>query len=550
MKTPGLLLAATVALAAPPRVAAAAPSAALDWRLPPYATREGDLLTIDVPESAARQGCRVEANVDLSAFDGMAFEAEIEASGERIAKPRAAWNGLKFQFEYTDPASGETFYPNTASRLGDFPRQTLHVRDSLCTQKRDARIVLGLQDTSGRVVFDLSTLRIRACAPYWPVTNQTHRCAYRAPVGMITIPNCPQIPNVHKFSLSTNVNDNSDLIFVNNGGQLSFVDNHPLRGCMSPGRDMTEDDFRTLRDWGATLLRYQMVRDWGKIGANRDLAEYEAWLEGRLAHFESFVLPMCRKYGMKVVLDLHVTPGGRNAQGEFSMFFEREYADWFVDFWRRTAARFAPVVQTMGPVIYGYDLCNEPVQHGEALPECDWWSLQRRAAEAIREVDPETPVIVETNNWDVPSAFGMLSPLALVNVIYEVHVYNPIQFTHQGIMGHPMGVTYPNNAARGWDREYLRRVLGPVRAFQEKHGAKIYVGEFSAAAWAPGADQYLRDCIALFNEYGWDWTYHAFRESPVWDVEKKFGADGKIVPSPDIPRKRALLDGFSVKSIQ
>ena len=312
---------------------------------------------------------------------------------------------------------------------------------------------------------------------------------------------------------------------------------------MSPGRDMTEDDFRTLRDWGATLLRYQMVRDWGKIGANRDLAEYEAWLEGRLAHFESFVLPMCRKYGLKVVLDLHVTPGGRNAQGEFRMFFEREYADWFVDFWRRTAARFAPVVQTMGPVIYGYDLCNEPVQHGEALPECDWWSLQRRAAEAIREVDPETPVIVETNNWDVPSAFGMLSPLALVNVIYEVHVYNPIQFTHQGIMGHPMGVAYPN-AARGWDREYLRRVLGPVRAFQEKHGAKIYVGEFSAAAWAPGADAYLRDCIALFNEYGWDWTYHAFRESPVWDVEKAGPRFSEMAPDPDTPRKRALREGF------
>ena len=71
-----------------------------------------------------------------------------------------------------------------------------------------------------------------------------------------------------------------------------------------------------------------------------------------------------------------------------------------------------------------------------------------------------------------------------------------------------------------------------------------------AAAWAPGADQYLRDCIALFNEYGWDWTYHAFRESPVWDVEKERGADGKYVPSPDNPRKRTLLDGFGEKSIR
>ncbi len=542
MKTPCILLAVALAtFAAHPGVVAAAPSAALSWHLPSYATLEGDILTIDVPEEAARQGCRAEADIDLSAFDGVAFEAEIEASGERIAKPRTAWNGLKFQFEYKDPASGETFYPNTASRLGDFPRQTLTVRDSLCTAKAaPARIVLGLQDTSGRVVFDLSTLRIRTCAPYWPVTNQTHRCEYS---------NGSQIFIVHKSSLSTNVNDNLNLPVVDNGDQLPFVDIasqrcQPLRGVMSPGRDMTEDDFRTLHEWGATLLRYQMCRDWGKTGANRDLAEYGQWLEGRLAHFESFILPMCRQYGLRVVLDLHVTPGGRNGHNEFAMFFEREYADWFVDFWRRTAARFAPIVQTMGPVIYGYDLCNEPVQTGEALPGCDFWSLQKRAAEAIREVDPETPIIIETNNWDVPSAFGMLSPLALTNILYEVHVYNPIQFTHQGVMSHPMGVAYPD-PARGWDREYLRRVLGPVRAFQERHGARIYVGEFSAAAWAPGADAYLRDCIALFNEYGWDWTYHAFRESPVWDVEKAGSRFSEMAPAADTPRRRALLQGFA-----
>ena len=507
MKTPGLLLAATVALAAPSRVAAAAPSAALDWHLPPYATREGDLLTIDVPESAARQGCRVEANVDLSAFDGMAFEAEIEASGERIAKPRAAWNGLKFQFEYTDPASGETFYPNTASRLGDFPRQTLHVRDSLCTAKAaPARIVLGLQDTSGRVVFDLSTLRIRAATPHWPVTNRTHRCEYSAPVAEAAI----------------------------------------RRGVMSPGRDMTEDDFRTLRDWGATLLRYQMVRKWGQQGTNRDLAEYGDWLEGRLAHFESVILPMCRQYGLKVVLDLHVTPGGRNGQNEFAMLFEREYADWFVEFWRRTAARFAGNAD----VIYGYDLCNEPVQNGEALPGCDFWSLQKRAAEAIREIDPATPIVVESNVSASPTAFAYLRPLPMDNVIYQLHLYAPGDYTHQGVGralkkdGRPL--VWPD-PSRGWDIEYLRRVLEPVRDFQRRHGARIYVGEFSAVAWAPGADAYLRDCISLFEEYGWDWTYHAFREWGPWSVEHETATPGRpSVPSADTPRQRALLEGFGL----
>ena len=525
MKTSSFLLplvASAFVLAAEPPLDTRPPSpvtgegggaAALDWRLPPHATLDGNTLTIDVPEVAARQGCRVEADIDLSPYDGMPVEAEIEAWGENIGKPRDAWNGLKFQFEIVDPESGEKRYPNTASLTGDFDRRMLRLRDSICsTRPAPSRLVLGFQDTYGKVVFDLSTLRIHEGKPYWPITNQTHRCEYSGALGDRALPV---------------------------GADLRAVRN--FRGVMSPGRDMTEDDFRTLADWGATLLRYQMCRDWGKTGTNRDIAEFEAWLDSRLDHFEAVVLPMCRKHGLKAVLDMHVTPGGRIAQGEFAMFFEREYADWFVDKWRRIAERFCGNAD----VLYGYDLCNEPVQVREALSGCDWWSLQRRAAEAIREVDSVTPVIIESNAWDTPGTYGAMSPLALVNVIYEVHVYNPVEYTHQGIH-RPVDAPLPYpSPAKGWDKERLRRVLAPVRSFEERHGAKIYVGEFSAAAWAPGAENYLRDCIEVFNEYGWDWTYHAFRESPCWDVEKEGPDFPHLVPAPDTPRKLVLLEGLA-----
>ena len=64
------------------------------------------------------------------------------------------------------------------------------------------------------------------------------------------------------------------------------------------------------------------------------------------------------------------------------------------------------------------------------------------------------------------------------------------------------------------------------------------------SAWAQGAENYIADCIALFEEYGWDWTYHAFREWNGWSVEHE-GPDAKhMVPSADNPRKRVLLDGL------
>lgn len=78
----------------------------------------------------------------------------------------------------------------------------------------------------------------------------------------------------------------------------------------------------------------------------------------------------------------------------------------------------------------------------------------------------------------------------------------------------------------------------------KKYRARIYVGEFSAAAWAPGAEKYLADCISIFEEYGWDWTYHSFRESPVWSLEYEGENRNKMRPSADNPRKRVLLEGF------
>ena len=547
MNYPGSFrLAATFAFAlavAPRLCAAAAPAGgvpdAFRWHLPPRATIHGNILTVDVPEEEAREGCRAWAEIDLSAYDNIPFEATVEAWGERIGKPRDSWNGLKFQFEYENPDTGETLYPNTAPKLGDFPRQTLTVRDSQCLHKASpARIVLGLQDTSGKVSFDLSTLRIKPGRIFWPVTNQTHRCEYTERFISHRDTETQRVSGSNKrdtetqrISVSSKRDTNTNLC-----GSAPLCDKKNLRGVMSPSRDMTEDDFRTLREWGATLLRYQMnVPD-----RERGLDKIGPWIEGRLDHLDSFILPMAEKYGILVAVDLHAAPGGVDATRDMAMFHDVECAEYFVELWRRIARRFAG---RRG--LYGYDLVNEPVQTVEALPDCDFWNLQRRAAEAIREIDPETPIIIEANLMDSPAAFAALSPLTLTNVIYEVHMYNPAAFTHQNLReaARPGGPVYPDKA-KNWNSDYLRRILSPVREFQERHGARIFAGEFSAVAWAQGAEDYLRDCIAIFNEYGWDWTYHAFRQWPGWSVEHE-GPDARhLVPSADTPRKRALLEGL------
>ena len=315
-----------------------------------------------------------------------------------------------------------------------------------------------------------------------------------------------------------------------------------MRGVMSPARDMTEDDFKTLKSWGATLLRYQIIRDWHGVNANRDIVEYDGWMRSRLDHIDKVVLPLAVKYGLKVMIDVHVPPGGRTAASEHNMFYEERYARYFVDMWRRIARRFKG-----REGIYGYDLINEPCHKRMAAPGFDCWSLQRKAAEAVRAEDPKTPIIATSNEWGGPDGFAALKPLPVENVIYQVHMYEPFEFTHQRVLGtRPWTVRWPN-PEKGWDRSYLKNVLAPVRAFQKKYGAKIYVGEFSAICWAPGAGVYLRDCIDIFEEYGWDWTYHAFREWPGWSVEHEGEDAESLRPSKDNPRRRALVDGLGRK---
>ena len=318
-----------------------------------------------------------------------------------------------------------------------------------------------------------------------------------------------------------------------------------LRGVQLPMRNTTEADFVTLEEWGVTLVRYQMTRAFLQHGEGADgYGGYRKWLEGKVAHLVDFVIPQCRKRGIKVVVDLHEPPGYREPKSmEWSIYFDQTQMDRFLDCWRMIAAR----VKGNDDVVYGYDILNEPEQKRPATT-LDYLETQAEAARVIRAIDPKTAIIVEARDWDRPGAFAELKPIPFENVIYEVHMYRPKAFSHQGTGSAPeTGPKWPD-PEKGWDGDFLRAELAPVREFERKYGAKIYVGEFSATCWANGAENYLRNLIGIFGEYGWDWTYHAFREWQAWSVEHESEAPGKpFVPSADNPRKRALVEGIKGK---
>lgn len=480
----------------------------LTWTLSRYARIDGNLLVVDVPSDRRQGESCARARIDMSAFSGECFALCVTASCEGMSKPSHIYNGLKFQVHYKDCETGKDKWFNVPRRLSqhDFTMQTIMTVDPTLERRlKWIDIKLGLQGVSGKAVFDLSTLVVKTQNDLFPLENQDYRAVY------------------------------SDVV----------KNRSRMRGVMLPIGLCTEDDFRTLHEWGATLARYQMTRSFSKIGANRDIKDYDRWLEGKLSHLERDVLPWAAKYGIKIVVDLHCTPGGRIEGGDFAVFHEPKYADHFVKCWKLIANRFKGRRE-----IYGFDLVNEPYQ--KMFPvTCDYLSLQKRAAEAVRLIDPETPIIIESNMSDNPQTFAYLSPLDMNNIIYEVHMYKPVEFTHQQLAwaatwaGKVGKCPWPDKS-RGWDKNFIRKRLAPVREFEQKHGVKIYVGEFSAVSIAEGASQYISDCISVFEEYGWDWTYHAFREAKCWSVEHEPDDWEKKTykPSNDNLRHRALLDGI------
>ena len=456
------------------------------------------ILTVEVsPEEVKDQINCATAEISLIPYQRSVLTLRISARAENVTVPKHRYNGIKFMLNYTDNA-GEQYWHNISGVTGSFDWKELSFTTTLPIQPAaHGKILLGLQDSSGKVEFDLSSLKIDLL---FAATDDNYQAVYTDRVR--------RTPR--------------------------------LRGVMSP-KTFSEDDLKTLKDWNVNLVRAQISRNFGKTGTDRNLAEYDRWLNSVLDHYEKMFKLGHEKYGLHFVIDLHTPPGGKLKNSDMAIFHEKIYADHFIEIWKRIAARFRG-----NPAVWAYDLINEPIQMKPA--PYDYWNLQKAAAKAIREIDPDTPIMVESNRCDSPSTFTYLPPLKMKDVIYQVHMYMPLSYTHQRVekhSGQADKLSYPSVIEnRRYDRERLRKDLNPVREFQKRHNARIYVGEFSAAAWAPGAEQYLADCIAIFEEYGWDWSYHAFREAKVWSLEHEGESWNTLRPSADNPRKQVLLNGF------
>jgi aryl-phospho-beta-D-glucosidase BglC (GH1 family) len=309
-----------------------------------------------------------------------------------------------------------------------------------------------------------------------------------------------------------------------------------FRGTMI-NPNLTEEDVRVLASWKANHIRWQLV--WGTTGHEADTADipqFEAWLSSALKQFDS-MLPMLRELGLNVLLDLHTSPGGRDKQDRWRLFNDTQLQNYFISIWGMMANRYKNE-----SIIMGYDLVNEPDDRDVAPGLMNWRDLAIKTIQHIRSIDSQRSIIVEASPGSGVTTLPTFEPLPFDNIIYSFHMYEPGAFTFQNLNSNVTPVYYPGLInGKMWNKDQLRILMQPNVDWQKAHNVSIHVGEFSAVRWAPGNStcSYLSDLIDLYEEYGWNWNYHAFREYQGWDVEM-IGDKDHPQRSP-VPTDRQLL---------
>lgn len=177
------------------------------------------------------------------------------------------------------------------------------------------------------------------------------------------------------------------------------------------------------------------------------------------------------------------------------------------------AGELAAFFKDRGSELAGYQIQSEPSVKDDDKPRlpANWAQTNERVLRAIRAQDPGRWFITSLTLGANPSDYGEAVPLRHGRVVYNAHMYLPHQFTHQGLEGHPLGLLYPGRIGlKKWDKDALQDTLRPLAAFSGKYGVPVWIGEFSAARWAIGAEQYLDDIVDVFNANTWGWCYYSY----------------------------------------
>jgi endoglucanase len=189
-----------------------------------------------------------------------------------------------------------------------------------------------------------------------------------------------------------------------------------------------------------------------------------------------------------------------------------------------------------------FEVLNEP-----SVDRKIWDDQGPRLIEAIRREAPDHTIIYGPANFQRIDALVELAPLSQPNVVYAVHFYDPMVFTHQGLdwsddpLRHLQAVPFParlsdpavvgllekldrdgkgaaaalvrRQLGEPWDGERIAAAFASAAAWAKWHQRPVIVNEFGVLGWKAAVEDRVRWLAAVRRSaerhcIGWThWEY-------------------------------------------
>lgn len=218
---------------------------------------------------------------------------------------------------------------------------------------------------------------------------------------------------------------------------------------------IVEDDIARIASWGADHVRVPI--DYNVI-QNDD----GSFIESGFEHIDRCI-QWCRKYNLKMVLDLHKACGYVFDDKAYCQFFSDEkLQDIFVNLWQELTRRYARYSDFIA-----FELLNEITARETAEI---WNRIADRTIKAIRKINSDVKIIIGGYFNSSIEGLLLLERPTDKNIVFTFHCYSPLLFTHQAAYW-----------VENMPADYKINYPGTVNEYREKARAifdNIYDNEF------------------------------------------------------------------------
>lgn len=226
----------------------------------------------------------------------------------------------------------------------------------------------------------------------------------------------------------------------------------------------------------------------------------------------------CKKYNMKVLVDLHITRNHRFTLAENTLFTDPNEPAKFVKLWEDLSDELSKYPNSL----VAYELLNEPCSNDSK----NWNRVAALAINAIRAKEADRTIVVGVCTTNSTARYDVLQLPSTHKILMTFHYYGPYLLTYYGAQSTTGGrkdipIQYPGQLVpnewisalplawqatgrKVYNKEVLAEsILKGINRAKELR-VPVFVGEFGT--WnvtpEPARANWYRDVVEILNENG------------------------------------------------